>query len=164
MATWIVTGLVVFIIYSFAITLLITEINKGNLGFEQSKKNVYLAIILFAFVPVVGLFAPVKFCVDSLSVTVCRFGPDVVIPKDSIVEVKRVRLRFVWRTFGVGGLFGAWGWFRGSPLGTFLGYMTRRDNSVVLIRKAKAPVVLTPSDPDMFIDVVQAAFNLKKVS
>lgn len=164
MTTWIVTGLVVFIIYTFAISLLLTEINKGNLGFERSKRNIYLAIVLFASVPVIGLFAPIKYCVDSLSVTVCRFGPDVIIPRDSIVEVKRVRLRFVWRTFGIGGLFGSWGWFRVSPLGTFLGYMTRRDNLVVLIRKAKAPVVLTPRDPDMFIDVVQATFDLNKVS
>ena len=163
LTTWIITVIVIAIIYIPAIALIIPSIQTGSLQLDQLRE-VAVAIVLLLFVPAIGLFAPIKFRVDSFGVTICRIGPNVVIPADSIVEVKRVCLRCVWRTCGVGGLFGSWGWFRGAPLGSFRGYMTRKSNCVALIRKGKPPVVVTPIDPDTFVDAVKTAFHLNRVS
>lgn len=64
-------------------------------------------------------------------------------------------LRDSIRTFGTGGLFGFVGHFRNDALGSYRAYATKRDHAVVL-RLADGPVVVTPEDPDAFVEAVTA--------
>ena len=59
---------------------------------------------------------------------------------------------------GSGGGFGIYGSFTSPSLKSFKAYMTRRDK-LVLIRTTDKPFVLTPDDPEDFIDAVQQKIN-----
>lgn len=59
-------------------------------------------------------------------------------PKDSAWMVK---------VFGSGGLFGYWGWYRTSGVGTAKWYATRRENLVVIETMGKK-YVISPDDPE----------------
>ena len=58
------------------------------------------------------------------------------------------------RVFGVGGLFGYFGLFRNSRYGTMIWYATRRDQFVVIERSNGRTIVLTPDDPNSFVQEI----------
>lgn len=60
------------------------------------------------------------------------------------------------RTFGVGGLFGYFGWFRNATLGSYRAYATNEANTVVL-EFADETVVITPDAPADFVEAVNHA-------
>jgi hypothetical protein len=67
-----------------------------------------------------------------------------------------VRRDLTWsiRTFGVGGLFGYYGKFYNSRLGSMTWYLTRRDATVLLRLDNGKKIVLSPDDPQEFINVL----------
>lgn len=87
-----------------------------------------------------------------------------VFPLDAIQSAERLdrkAIKGAIRAFGVGGYFGAWGYFWSSKLRTFRGFMTNSD-SLVLLRlnqatrrlgfSDNAQIVLSPDDPDSFLE------------
>ena len=58
------------------------------------------------------------------------------------------------RVFGVGGLFGYFGLFRNSRYETMIWYATRRDQFVVIERSNGRTIVLTPDDPNSFVQEI----------
>ena len=75
-------------------------------------------------------------------------------------EIKRIQLLtsndFKWtvRTFGDGGLFGYYGLFSNSRLGSFRMYATNNKNRILLILgEAEIEIVLSPDDPTMAADL-----------
>ena len=58
------------------------------------------------------------------------------------------------RTFGIGGLFGIYGYFRNAVLGSYFAYATDPARAVVLEVGAKTFVV-TPNDPARFVAAVE---------
>jgi hypothetical protein len=60
------------------------------------------------------------------------------------------------RTMGIGGLFGSIGHFHNAVLGSYKAYATNERNTVVL-DFAGEKIVVTPDDPQQFVDAVEAA-------
>ena len=60
------------------------------------------------------------------------------------------------RTMGIGGLLGFVGYFRNEILGSYKAYATNELNTVVLVF-GNETVVVTPDDPEAFVEAVQAA-------
>jgi len=71
-----------------------------------------------------------------------------------VEALPRDALRFAVRTFGVGGLFGYYGWFY--KKGAFRLYATRTDRLVELVIGGKR-VVVSPDEPGRFIDGLLAS-------
>ena len=95
--------------------------------------------------------------------TIChRQAPhrrDLRIPLDGIREIRIATaddFRDCFRTFGNGGLFGYYGQFSTSKLGSSTWYVTNRSNSVVVITSSKT-AVFSPDDMDGFLAAIQAA-------
>lgn len=63
-------------------------------------------------------------------------------------------------TFGNGGLFGYVGHFRNEALGAYRVYATKRENAVVLHLEDR-PVVVTPDEPEAFVEVVEAEWGAR---
>lgn len=121
--------------------------------------------ILFGFVIVLGiigvcyLFAPQHYEVDDSGLLIWRYGPKIFIPKEKILDVRPVTLKFAIRTFGTGGLFGSYGWFYASNIGKFRAYITRSDRHVLLELAGEAPLLVSPDDPDEFLKNIQEIMN-----
>ena len=60
------------------------------------------------------------------------------------------------RTMGIGGLFGFVGHFRNEILGSYKAFATNELNTVVLVFGDQT-IVVTPDDPEEFVEVVTAA-------
>jgi hypothetical protein len=60
------------------------------------------------------------------------------------------------RTMGIGGLLGFVGYFHNQILGSYKAYATNEFNTVVLVF-GKETIVLTPDDPEAFVEAVKAA-------
>ena len=60
------------------------------------------------------------------------------------------------RTMGIGGLLGFVGYFRNEILGSYKAYATNELNTVVLVF-GNETIVVTPDDPEAFVEAVKAA-------
>jgi hypothetical protein len=53
----------------------------------------------------------------------------------------------VIRTGGIGGLFGYYGWFRSSNLGSIFYYATQSKNRILIELNDGEKIMITPDDP-----------------
>ena len=81
----------------------------------------------------------------------------VQIPLGNISDVQTVdrkRLRWTVRTFGIGGLFSYTGEFWNKKLGSMSWYVTRMDKAVMIVRGHRK-IVISPDDPEKFLEVLK---------
>jgi hypothetical protein len=67
------------------------------------------------------------------------------------------------RTFGIGGLFSYWGYFRNPALGNYISFITEPANAVVLYYENLC-VVISPDDPEGFIEEVRREYRRVRIS
>ncbi len=71
-------------------------------------------------------------------------------------QVEPEAMRRSIRTFGNGGLYSFTGWFRNTALGAYRAFVTDPHRTVVLHFPTRT-VVVSPSAPEDFVDVIRAA-------
>ena len=104
-------------------------------------------------------WSPRGYSIAERSIIVKRLAGDVRIPLDGIREARIATaddLRDCIRTFGNGGLFGYYGQFSTSKLGSSTWYVTNRSHSVVVITSSKT-AVFSPDDVDGFLAAIRAS-------
>jgi Bacterial PH domain len=121
--------------------------------------SVYEAVLLFAgtllgvMCLVAYLRAPVAYDLSGGRLTVLyrwgerRFGP--------VTGCSRIEGRFPMaiRLWGNGGMFAGTGIFWNRTLGVFRVYVTRgKPSELVLVKTTNRPILISPADPDRFID------------
>jgi len=115
-----------------------------------------ILIVICTILP--AIWAPIKYIVTEQKIIIKRIGPEIAIPLADVYAVSRIPYNEVFcsaiRTMGCGGMFGIYGNFKSASMGKFKVYMTRRDK-LVLVRTPDKPFVLTPDDPEGFIDALQ---------
>ena len=114
--------------------------------------GIFLGLVAF----LCYLFAPVAYEVSDGRLTVVFhagrkcFGP--VVSCSRIAE----RLPFTIRLFGNGGLFAGSGIFWNRRYGIFRAYVTSaRPQDAVLVQTANHKVVITPEDPQAFVENIK---------
>ena len=66
-------------------------------------------------------------------------------------NLTKKKLSWAVRIFGVSGLFGYWGKFSNTKLGSMTWYSTRRNNAVLITTIYNKKIVLTPNEPEKFV-------------
>ena len=69
----------------------------------------------------------------------------------NVVLLTNEDLKWTIRTFGVGGLFGYFGKFRNSKIGTMTWYATMRNQAILINLKDGQRIVITPDNPESLI-------------
>jgi hypothetical protein len=69
----------------------------------------------------------------------------------SVELLDKEQLAWVFRTFGVGGLFGYYGKFANTKLGSMTWYATRRNKTVLIETLDNKKIILTPDEPEKFV-------------
>ena len=116
---------------------------------------------LFALL-LVGAYAwsPRGYSIAQRSVIVKRLIGETSASRSTASARSESLLRMIFatasETFGNGGLFGYYGQFSTSKLGSSTWYVTNRSNSVVVITSSKT-AVFSPDDMDGFLAAIQAA-------
>ncbi len=104
--------------------------------------------------------APRGYCIVDSGVKIRRGARDILIPISDITSVDRCSREEVWNgadRLNAGTYRGAWGLFSNYAMhGDFLAYVTDCDSMVMLRRSCGPPVVISPEEPDRFVDAVSA--------
>ena len=151
-----VTGLVVFTLVGVGVVLYVTFSAAEVKGFALLALELLLVAILVGSY----LLAPRGYRVEADAVLIRRpIGP-IRIPIDRIKRIEKLppeAIKKAVRTFGNGGLFGVYGHFRNSRLGSFRMYVT--DHSKLVLLEADHVYVLSPDRPEVFVEAVQARLH-----
>lgn len=69
----------------------------------------------------------------------------------SLQLLDKKKLKGAIRTFGVGGLFGYYGKFANSTLGSMTWYATRMDKAILIETIANKKIIVTPDEPEKLV-------------
>ena len=99
-------------------------------------------------------FRPINYKLTVDELIIHRPLSDVKILRDEIKSVEQIdksKLSWAVRIFGIGGLFGYWGKFSNSKLGSMTWYATRKTNVVLVTTIYNKKIILTPNEPERFV-------------
>ncbi|AHF18004.1 PH domain-containing protein [Niabella soli] len=118
-----------------------------------------IRILLMIFVTFLALVMPyglsiTRYGIDNEALSVCRpFGkkqfPLATVTSASIIDPKL--LRWSWRVFGSGGMFGYYGRFSNKHFGMMTWYLTSRNKVVYLQLENGKKIMISPDDPEGFL-------------
>jgi len=103
------------------------------------------------------VFRPRWFDVSAEGLTIVWYVGARRVLATSIASVRAIgrdELGTMLRLWGVGGVFGGFGRFWSRKIGRLSVYATRRDGLVLIERHDGRPILITPADPDGFVDAV----------
>ena len=136
---WIVTGLVV------AVLVVVSAIQGGGAPWVAA-----------GVIALCAVFAVRGYSVTGSEVLIHHLGWAKRLP---LADVERVEaspgvMTGSVRVFGIGGVFGSYGWFRNAVLGSYTSYATDPARAVVL-KVGQKTLVVTPDDPAGFVAAVE---------
>lgn len=111
-------------------------------------------VTLFLIYFISFAFSPINYEISAENLTIHRLLIDVQIDRHQIKNVElldKEQLEWVFRTFGVGGLFGYYGKFANTKLGSMTWYATRRNKTVLIETLDNKKIILTPDEPEKFV-------------
>ncbi|SKB48019.1 PH domain-containing protein [Dyadobacter psychrophilus] len=122
---------------------------------ELSQGSTYvIAAILVLSYGITYAFRPVDYQVTRDKLIIRRPLNEVVIERSNIAKVEALetdQLRWSFRTFGVGGLFGYFGKFYNFKIGNMTWYATRRKNAVLIKTIKGKNIIITPDEVGAFV-------------
>ncbi|MBP6963894.1 MAG: hypothetical protein KBC96_05750 [Armatimonadetes bacterium] len=144
----IVTLLVCVLTVAFVVWGVVQPAERGTL---------LVAAFLLILIWTCWQIAPKRYDLTDDSLVIVRGWPfrDIPIPVAKILDVCPVKLSSftTLRTFGVGGLFSASGWFWNKDIGSFFAEITNGHRTVLI--DAGRKYVISPEDPHEFVQDIQ---------
>jgi hypothetical protein len=138
-------------------TILFATIIVGQISLIRADLKVVqiftIALLLLIYFGVF-LYRPINYVLTDKELIIHRHLTDIKFDKNEIKSVEQIdndKLKWSVRTFGVGGLFGYWGRFANTKIGSMTWYATRRNNAVLVTTINNKKIVLTPNEPEKFV-------------
>jgi len=113
--------------------------------------SVIMAIVFISFGVFFGVYG---YSLQPQELRIIRLGWSKDIPYNDIVNIEYSpdAMMGSLRKFGIGGFFSYYGMFKNRVLGDYKAYATHRKNTVVITIKSGKKIVVTPSDPERFVE------------
>ena len=111
-----------------------------------------VALLLIYFITFA--FRPINYKLSADQLIIHRLLSDVRIERDQIKSVEyldKEKIGWAVRTFGVGGVFGYFGEFANTKIGSMTWYATRRNKTVLVKTISNKNIILTPDEPEQFV-------------
>ncbi|WP_443945907.1 PH domain-containing protein [Pedobacter sp. AW1-32] len=111
------------------------------------------------------IFRPVHYELTQTALLIRRPVVNVTINPQQIKRatvLDRKTMGWVMRTFGVGGLFGFYGYFTNAKFGQMTWYATRKDQVVLIETFQGKKIVVSPDNPDQFLKALEHISHLKQ--
>ncbi|WP_018629845.1 PH domain-containing protein [Niabella aurantiaca] len=148
-------------ITALVIVLILAVLASMWIGLKAA--GTWLPLLFMAAVSFLSLIMPYgfsikKYRIDHEALTICRPFGDKRFPLSSIASAAIIDpklLRWSWRIWGSGGLFGWYGTFGNRHFGTMTWYRTRRDRAVLIATDKNKKLVLSPDDVEGFINAYE---------
>ena len=139
-------------------TIIFATIIIAQFSLLKSEENsVPISTIVLLSLLYFGIFSfrPVSYKLTEENLIIHRPLSDIKIFRDEIRSVEQLdksKLSWAMRIFGVGGLFGYWGKFSNTKLGSMTWYATRKTNIVLITTIYNKKIILTPNEPAKFVN------------
>ena len=133
---------------------IITMALYSLLNDEEKTIPSFIIIGLLLIYFIVYAFRPGNYTLTTGKLVVHRPLTNVKISLTEIKSVEQIdkeKLGQTFRTFGAGGLFGYFGKFTNTKLGSMTWYATRMDKAVLITTIDNKKIVLTPDNPEEFV-------------
>ena len=124
--------------------------------FQSAILMTVLSFIIVSALIYSWLLAPVSYTVDDNYFTVNRRINTVKFRIDDLTEIRALdtrELRFVFRTFGVGGIFGHYGKYFSSSFGKLTFYATRLSKRILIKTRQGENIIITPDQKEIINDL-----------
>ena len=111
------------------------------------------AIILFTTDLICYLLHPTAYELNKYELIIKRPFKQVVIKRNDIADIKFLtdeQLKWTIRSFGVGGLFGYFGYFYNRQLGRMVWYTSQRKNRILIRLKNEEKIVISPDNEQLY--------------
>jgi hypothetical protein len=115
---------------------------------------IYTTIALLLIYFIAFAFRPIHYVVTADKLIIHRLFADVKIDRSQIKSVElldKEKIGWAIRIFGVGGLFGYYGKFTNTKIGSMTWYATRRNKTVLVKTLDNKKIILTPDEPEKFV-------------
>ena len=145
-------------VVTIVITILFAAIIVGQFSLiNDNGKSVPIFTTILLSLIYFGTFSfrPISYKLTDSKLIVHRPLSDIKIDRTEIKSVEQLdkaKLSWAVRIFGVGGLFGYWGKFSNTKIGSMTWYATRRNNAVLVTTIYNKKIVLTPNEPEKFVN------------
>jgi hypothetical protein len=149
----------VTILFAFIFLLPIIIIKDGS----DNQTALYTRVAMLLFYIITYGFSTKAYQLTQDEVIIRRLLGNVKIKRSEISSaeiIEKEQMGWIIRTFGVGGLFGYWGKFSSSKLGSMTWYATRKNRIVLIKTINNKRFVITPDEMEQFV----ADFNSSKIS
>ncbi len=145
------------ILFAFIIFLPLIFITDGT----SDQNAIYTRVALLAIYIITYGFSTKDYQLTTDEIIVRRLLGNVKIKRSEILSVEIIekeQMGWIIRTFGVGGLFGYWGRFSSSKLGSMTWYATRKNKIVLITKINNKKIVITPDEAEQFISDFNSPF------
>ena len=146
---------------TLAITILFAAIIVGQIFLINGEEKTVPMITIFTLLLIYfGTFSfrPINYKLTNDELIIHRPLSNIKINRNKIKSVEQLdkaKLAWAWRIFGVGGLFGYWGKFTNTKMGSMTWYSTRQNKAVLIKTIYDKNIIITPDEPEKFV----AEFN-----
>jgi len=140
----------VTILFAFICFAPIIIIENGS----ADRSPIFTCVALISVYFISYGFSTKAYQLTQNEVIIHRLLGNVKIKRSEILSVEIIekeQMGWLIRTFGVGGLFGYWGRFSSSKLGSMTWYATRKDKIVLITKINNKKIVITPDEAEQFI-------------
>ena len=147
---WVITFATFALWIGFSIFQLYQIFTAESVGVSVVSLIVFNVVMLATILLCEG-YAPQRLEIGESKLVILRRYKSVTIHRHEILRIERLpdtALRSVVRTFGVGGLFGYFGQFYSSKIGSFSLYATRLDNLFLIERCNGKKIVVSCAEPE----------------
>jgi hypothetical protein len=145
-------------VISIGVTILFGFIIYRLLPFQSKSPLVfYGSVVLIAFIYLTSFgLCTWSYQTDGKALIIKAPFYTKTINKSDIQTAESIdtdKLGSVIRTFGNGGLFGYYGWYSSSQIGSFFYYGTQRKNRILIEMKNGEKCVITPDDTSILSEL-----------
>jgi len=137
-----------------AVTVLFAAIIYNLLqGVTDGNGPLYTITLIILGYFITYIYRPMGYTLTEKELVIKRPIGNVKIPRVSIAEVTPVRRgKIAWaiRTFGVGGVFGYYGSFYNFSIGRMTWYMTNLNNALLIKTSSGRKILISPDESESF--------------
>lgn len=119
--------------------------------------SIFSLVIMYGVVLISYAFIPKKILITDSQILIKNLFGKVTINLDEMYSIAKVeKASFNLRTFGVGGLFGYFGYFNGKDVW----YVTNIHKKIKITLKSGKVYMISPENPDDFSNEIQTRKSL----
>jgi hypothetical protein len=144
-------------IVTIAVTLIFILVILVTYPILRDKAHInpyYIPLVVVFIYLGAYVFRPFGYIVTPEELIVRRMVLPVHIRRSDILRVEQIDRKMIsgaFRTFGVGGLFGYYGYFANRALGRMQWYVTRKDKPVLITTTENKKIIVSPDNSEGFV-------------